>query len=94
MIWPTGFGKVHTKETVEYMSNDCLHNGKYPYIPQKLKGGVIVDLQVTEIESQVSKLLEIGELVDDEQLCAFLQDKISSIKDIQNLGSAPPSVGV
>ena len=73
MTWPTGFSKEHKKETVEYMSSDCLHNGKYPFIPQKLKGGVIVDLQVTDVADQVSKLLEIGELVEDEQLCVYLK---------------------
>ncbi len=44
MVWPTGFIKQHKKETLEYRSDECLHNRKYPYIPVKLQGGVIVDL--------------------------------------------------
>jgi hypothetical protein len=44
MVWPTGFIKKHQKETLEYRSDECLHNGKYPYIPKKLRGGLIIDL--------------------------------------------------
>jgi hypothetical protein len=36
MIWPTGFIKVHKKETVEYRSDQALHSGKYPHIPARL----------------------------------------------------------
>lgn len=36
MVWPSGFIKAHKKETVEYRSDECLHNGKVPYIPVKM----------------------------------------------------------
>ena len=36
MVWPTGFFKSHKKETIEYKSDSCLHNGKYPYLSVKL----------------------------------------------------------
>lgn len=32
MIWPAGFVKVHKKETLEYRSDECLHNKKVPYL--------------------------------------------------------------
>ncbi len=72
MIWRAGFIKSHKKETVEYRSDQCLHSGKYPHIPAMLQGGVIIDLQTTEIESQVGKLLETTELLPDEELCCLL----------------------
>jgi len=50
MIWPTGFVKVHKKETIEYRSDSTLHSGKYPYIPAKLKGGIIIDLKTSHVE--------------------------------------------
>jgi hypothetical protein len=72
MVWPSGFVKQHKKETVEYRSDESLHNGKYPSISVKLQGGVIVDLQTTAIETQVSQLLDVGELLSDEDLCQML----------------------
>ena len=50
MVWPQGFFKPHKKETVEYKSDSCLHNGKYPYLSVKLQGGIIIDLNTTDIE--------------------------------------------
>jgi len=50
MVWPSGFVKAHTKETVQYRSDESLHNGKHPYLPVKLQGGVIIDLQTAAIE--------------------------------------------
>jgi hypothetical protein len=76
MIWPTGFIKQHKKETLEYRSDECLHSGKYPYIPVKLQGGVIVDLQTTAIESQVGQLLDVADLLKDEDLCQMLHLKL------------------
>ncbi len=72
MVWPTGFMQSHKKETIEYRSDECLHNGKYPHIPAKLQGGVIVDLQTTAIEPQVSQLLDVKELLPDTDLCSLL----------------------
>ena len=51
MVWPAGFAKVHKKETIEYRSDECLNNGKTPYLSVDLQGGVIVDLATTDIES-------------------------------------------
>ncbi len=51
MVWPTGFVKAHKKQTIEYKSDSCLHNGKYPLIAQNLVGGIIIDLHTTEVES-------------------------------------------
>jgi hypothetical protein len=51
MVWPTGFAKAHKKQTIEYKSDSCLHNGKYPLIAQNLVGGIIIDLNTTEVES-------------------------------------------
>ena len=51
MVWPTGFLKAHKKETIEYKSDSCLHNGKYPLIDKKLVGSIIIDLQTTDVES-------------------------------------------
>ena len=65
MIWPSGFAKVHKKETIQYRSDECLHNGKMPYIAVKLSGGIIIDLATSDVESQVSKLVEIEELTPD-----------------------------
>ena len=50
MVWPTGFIQRHKKETKEYRSDECLHNGRAPYLSVKLQGGVIIDLQTTAIE--------------------------------------------
>ena len=36
MIWPSGFVKAHKKETLDYRSDQSLHNGKHPYLPVKL----------------------------------------------------------
>ena len=49
MIWPAGFAKAHKKETVEYRSDECLHNGKMPYIAVGQTGGIIIDLATTDI---------------------------------------------
>jgi len=65
MIWPAGFAKKHAKETVQYKSDECLHSGKMPYIAVKLTGGVIIDLSTSDVASQVSQLVEIGELNAD-----------------------------
>ena len=54
MVWPAGFVKSHKKETVEYRSDQCLHNGKVPHIAAKQQGGVIIDLGTSDIEKQVS----------------------------------------
>ena len=51
MIWPSGFVKKHKKETVEYRSDQSLHNKTYPYLSVKLRGGVIIDLQTSAIET-------------------------------------------
>ncbi len=81
MVWPAGFVKTHQKEILEYRSNDCLHNAKFPYIPVKLQGGVIIDLGTTEIEKQVSQLLETDELAGDADLCRYLDEKVRSLKN-------------
>jgi hypothetical protein len=51
MLWPAGFAKVHKKEVVQYRSDQCLHNGKTPYLAVSLQGGVIVDLGTTDIHA-------------------------------------------
>ena len=51
MVWPAGFLKAHKKETIEYKSDSCLHNGKYPLISKNLVGGIIIDLHTTDVES-------------------------------------------
>lgn len=48
MVWPSGFVKKHQKETKEYLSNECLHQNRWPLLPLSLKGGVIIDLQHTK----------------------------------------------
>ena len=80
MIWPGGFTKVHKKETVEYRSDGCLHNDKMPYVAIRLPGGVIIDLATKEVETQVSQLVEISELVPDQELKTFLGVKLAAIK--------------
>jgi hypothetical protein len=80
MVWPAGFVKPHKKETMEYRSDERLHNGKVPYIPVKLAGGVIIDLGTTDIEDQVSQLLETKELATDSVLCSYLDEKVRSLK--------------
>ena len=72
MVWPTGFVKAHKKQTIEYKSDSCLHNGKYPLIARSLVGGIIIDLHTTEVESQVAQLLDVQELATDEELCFFI----------------------
>ena len=54
MIWPSGFVMRHKKETVEYRSDESLHNKNYPYLSVKLQGGVIIDLHTSAIEPQIS----------------------------------------
>ena len=54
MIWPTGFFKSHKKQVIEYKSDSCLHNGKKPYLPSSLQGGIIIDLKTTDIENQIA----------------------------------------
>ena len=80
MIWPTGFVKTHRKETVEYRSDQTLHSGKYPHIPAKLQGGVIIDLKTSNVEAQVRQLLEVDQLATDEALIASLQSRIAQLK--------------
>jgi hypothetical protein len=72
MLWPAGFAKAHKKQTIEYKSDSCLHNGKYPLIARSLVGGIIIDLHTTEVESQVAQLLDVQELASDEELCFFI----------------------
>lgn len=72
MVWPNGFVKSHRKETLEYRSDGSLHNGKTPYISVKVTGGVLLDLQTAAIESQISQLLDVEELLPDEALCSLI----------------------
>jgi hypothetical protein len=74
MVWPTGFIKAHKKMTIEYKSDSCLHNGKYPLIAPGLVGGIVIDLRVTDVESQVAQLLDVRERASDEQLCAYIDN--------------------
>ena len=92
MIWPTGFAKSYKRETVEYRSDERLHNGKYPYITTKMQGGVIIDLQTTAIEAQVSQLLDTNELLSDSELCFRLQDQLVAIRGTTEQGSGGPKV--
>ena len=73
MVWPTGFFKAHKKQTIEYKSDSCLHNGKKPYLPNTIQGGIIIDLKTTDIENQIAQLLEIDERVPDSELCLYLE---------------------
>ena len=86
MIWPAGFAKQHKKETLNYRSDECLHNGKTPYLAVGLQGGVIIDLATAEIEKQIGGLLEIEDLETDPSLIAFLDRKIAEIKALYSLG--------
>ena len=51
---------------------------------------MIVDLKTTDIESQVSLLLETQELETDEALCTFLEAKLLSMRrekdEVQHYG--------
>ena len=60
MIWPTGFVKAHKKQTIEYKSDSCLHNAKYPVVTANLVCGIIIDLPTTEVERQISQLLDVS----------------------------------
>ena len=73
MVWPTGFFKAHKKQTIEYKSDSCFHNGKKPYLPNTIQGGIIIDLKTTDIENQIAQLLEIDERVPDSELCLYLE---------------------
>jgi hypothetical protein len=77
MIWPTGFVKAHKKQTIEYKSDSCLHNAKYPVVTANLVGGIIIDLPTTEVESQIAQLLDVSERVNDEDLCLYLRNLAS-----------------
>ena len=77
MIWPSGFIKTHKKETIEYRSDQSLHSGKYPHIPAKLQGGIIIDLKTSDVEAQIRQLLEIDQLAKDTTLCAYLDERIA-----------------
>ena len=94
MVWPTGFVKSHKKETVEYRSDELLHNGKVPYLPAKLQGGVIIDLGTSEIRTQVSQLLQIDELVPDYDLCHYLDETVSRLKIHREKGLSPRTPAV
>ena len=74
MLWPTGFIKTHKKETIEYKSDSCMHDGKYPLIASSLVGGIVIDLRTTEVESQVAQLLDVNERASDEELCLYLEN--------------------
>ena len=52
MIWPTNFFKSHKKQTIEYKSDSCLHNGKKPYLPNSLQDDIIIDLKTTDIRAK------------------------------------------
>ena len=80
MLWPTGFVKAHKKETIEYKSDSCLHNGKYPLIAPNLVGGVIINLQTTEVEDQIARLLDIKDRNSDEELCIYLDNLADQIR--------------
>lgn len=79
MIWPLGFLRAHKKETIEYKSDSCLHNRRYPLVTLK-SGGIIIDLQITEVERQISELLDVNERNTDEQLCNYLDNLSNKIR--------------
>lgn len=54
MVWPAGFLKSYKKQTMEYQSDGCLHNGKYPLVAGNLTGGIIINLPTTDVEKAVS----------------------------------------
>jgi hypothetical protein len=80
MVWPTGFIKAHKKQTIEYKSDSCLHNGKYPLIAPRLVGGIVIDLRTTDVESQVAQLLDVRERASDEELCVFIENLANQIR--------------
>jgi hypothetical protein len=80
MVWPTGFLKAHKKQTIEYKSDSCLHNGKYPLIAPSLVGGIVIDLRTTDVESQVAQLLDVRERASDEELCAYIENLANQIR--------------
>jgi hypothetical protein len=80
MLWPTGFIKTHKKETIEYKSDSCMHDGKYPLIASSLVGGIVIDLRTTEVESQVAQLLDVNERASDEELCLYLENLANQIR--------------
>ncbi len=77
MLWPAGFIKAHKKETIEYKSDSCLHNSKYPLINANLVGGIIIDLPTTEVEGQIVQLLDVSQRANDEELCLYLDNLAS-----------------
>jgi hypothetical protein len=80
MVWPTGFLKAHKKQTIEYKSDSCLHNGKYPLIAPSLVGGIVIDLRTTDVESQVAQLLDVRERASDEELCVYIENLANQIR--------------
>ena len=74
MLWPLGFVKPHKKQTIEYKSDSCLHNGKYPVIAPSLVGGIMIDLRTTDVESQVAQLLDVRERASDDELCTYIEN--------------------
>ena len=81
MIWPSGFVMRHKKQTVEYRSDESLHNKNYPYLSVKIQGGVIIDLQTSEIAPQISQLVDTNELLADGDLSRLLHEKLSVMKN-------------
>ena len=51
LVWPVGFSKIYAKKTLVYTSEDCLHQDRWPPIPAKLVGGIIFDLELTDVEA-------------------------------------------
>ena len=80
MLWPTGFIKTHKKETIEYKSDSCMHDGRYPLIASNLVGGIVIDLRTTEVESQVAQLLDVNERASDEELCVYIESLADQIR--------------
>ena len=94
MLWPAGFAKAHKKQTIEYKSDSCLHNGKYPLIASHLVGGIIIDLHTTDVESQVAELLDVKDRASDAELCIYLENLANQIRGRPRAPEAKRSVNL
>ena len=50
LLWPLEFNKHHEKEVIEYNHEKKFHQQRWPALQMDIFGGVMIDLDVEDVE--------------------------------------------
>ena len=79
MLEPAGFKKPQREQELTYDPDEPLFKKRTPAVCRGLPGGIIIDLELTNVGEQLEQFVALEDLRGDPQLAAELESAITAL---------------